>query len=294
MKLSKEILKQINSIQIKANYLASDALAGEYSSAFKGLGQEFEKVREYDLGDDVRSIDWNVTARMNSTFVKVFKEEREMTLLLMVDISSSQYFGTTGKFKQEVAAELAAILALVAVKKQDKVGLILFSDRIEQFIPPKKGRAHIWHLIRSVLSYKRQGQKTDIEKALSFMLQVTKRKAMVFLISDFLSDNYQKVMKISARKHDLVCALIEDDRERNLPNLGVVEFEDAESGKTYLVDTGIQTIRNKFTENFEEERNQLWSFFRRHHIDAFSVGTQTSSLSAISKFFKRREKRLNR
>ena len=235
--LSPELLQRIKAIQVKTNYLVNDIMAGEYVSAFKGRGMEFSEVREYQPGDDVRLIDWNVTARMNQPFIKEFKEERELTLMLLVDVSSSGEFGSAGKLKNEVSAEIASILAFAAIKNNDKIGLIVFSDKIEHTIPPKKGKAHIWNIIRTILNFKPEGKGTNLSLPLEYLLNIQKRKATAFLISDFQDDNYEAKLKLAKQKHDLIAISITDQREETLPNVGLIQLEDAESGETLLVDT---------------------------------------------------------
>ena len=267
-------------------------MVGEYSSAFKGLGQEFDKVREYILGDDIRAIDWNVTARMNEPFVKVYREEREMTLMLMVDVSSSQRFGTTGQFKQEIAAELTAMLAFLAIKNNDKVGLIVFSDHVEQFIPPMKGRAHVWRIIRSVLTHQSKGHQTDLGGSLAYLLQVWKKKSMCFLISDFEASDYQKNLKLVSRKHDLTCVLAKDPREELLPACGIIQFQDAESGEIIAIDSSNPKVRESFTQSTKKEWQDLESFFKKNRIDYFVVDTKHSLVKPLVSYFRKREKRL--
>lgn len=289
--LKPEIIAKIKQIQLKAGYLTSDALSGEYSSAFKGLGQEFDKVREYFHGDDIRSIDWNVTARMNEPFVKVFREEREMTLMLMVDVSPSQQFGTTDSLKQEQAAELAAILAFLAIKNSDKVGLIVFSDHVEQFIRPAKGQAHIWSMIRSVLTHKSKGQKTDISEAIAYMLQVVKRKSMCFLISDFQSESYEKNLRALSRKHDLTCCVTRDPRESSLTKAGLLELTDPESGEVYVIDTSHQQTRSHLQSAFTSEERSLQKTFRKNKAGYFFVDTHKPAVDQVLRYFKERERR---
>ena len=244
--LSKELIKKIHRIQLKAGKLVTDALAGEYSSAFRGQGMEFDKVREYISGDDIRSIDWNVTARTSVPHIKVYREEREMTLMLLVDVSSSLKFGTSRYFKIELAAELAAILAFMATRNQDKVGLVIFSDHVEKYIPAKKGRSHIWQIIRTVLAHESQGKKTNIASALEFVTKVCKRHAMSFVISDFYCSGYEKALRQIAKHHELICVKIEDSSEFNMPKCGIVDFVDTESGQIMAVDTGSKKFQKDF------------------------------------------------
>lgn len=291
--LSKEIIAQIRRIQLKAGHLVTDALAGEYSSAFKGLGIELEKVREYLEGDDVRSIDWNVTARMNAPFVKVYKEERELTVMLMVDVSSSLIFGTTGRFKSETAAELAAILAFLATKNNDKIGLIIFSDHIEHYIPPQKSRAHIWRIIRTILTHKAsKGAGTDLKVACDFVAGIAKRKTMCFLLSDFYCGNFEKIMSQIAARHDLVCVGVHDEREEVIPSCGVLSLMDAETGEKILVDTYSKSFRESFKKERALEKEGLIKQFRKNKIDYFEVSTGVSPIGPLVQYIRKRERSL--
>lgn len=288
--LSKEVIAQIRHIQLKAGYLVTDALAGEYSSAFKGLGIELEKVREYIEGDDVRSIDWNVTARMNAPFVKVYKEERELTLMLMIDVSPSLRFGTTGRFKNEIAAELAAVLAFLATKNNDKVGLIVFSDHVEHYIPPQKGRAHIWRIIRTILTHKSKGVKTNLKSACDFLAQICKRKTMCFLLSDFYCDTFEKTMKQIVNRHDLVCVGINDDREQKMVACGLVSFVDLETGKEIVIDTYDKKVRHLFSKEQGSKKAILMRQFRKSKIDYFEVSTKDSVVTPLIRYIRKRER----
>ena len=240
--LSPELFQKIKSIQIRTQRLVSDAFAGEYESAFRGRGMEFEEVREYQPGDDIRHIDWNVTARMGLPFVKTYREERELTVMLMVDVSSSGAFGSGTKLKNEVAAEIAALLAYTAIKSNDRVGLIIFSDRIEHFIPPKKGRSHVWRVIRDILTFRTPRRRTDLQQALEYMEKVLSGRVVVFVISDFLDEGYEDALRLSARRHDLTAIVVRDRREEELPRIGLIELEDAETGETILVDTSDRNV----------------------------------------------------
>lgn len=290
--LSSKLIKQIRNIEIKAGRLVTDALAGEYVSVFRGVGMEFDKVREYQAGDDVRTIDWNVTARMHSPYVKMFKEERELTLMLIVDVSPSQIFGSTGKFKNETTTELAAILAFLATKNNDKVGLILFSDHVEQFIPPKKGRGHVWRIIRQIMTHQGRGKKTDMKGALDYFNRVCKRKSMCFLLSDFCAENYEKSLELAAHRHDLICVDVKDEREKDLPASGFMNFQDSETGQTMLLDTSDPDFRKAFVEAVQKEEKQRLDFFRRHKVDFFAVNTQDSVVQPLIRYMHLRERRL--
>jgi uncharacterized protein (DUF58 family) len=290
--LPKEVIKKIQRIHIHSNYLVNDILAGEYESAFRGRGMEFEEVREYHPGDDVRDIDWNVTARMGHPYVKVYREERELTLMLLVDVSSSGQFGSVNRFKNEVAAEIAAVLAFAAVKSNDKVGLIIFSDVIEKFIPPKKGRNHVWRVIREVLEHTPQSKKTDINVVLDFLNKITTRRVIAFLISDFIAQGYEKSLRITNKKHDVIAISITDPRESELPKVGFIELEDAETGEVMLVDTNESNIRKGFSALAARQVSETLELFRRCSVDHIAIYTNQPYLNPLMKFFRMREKRL--
>ena len=244
--IPKEILKKVKRIEISTRGLVNEVFSGEYHSVFKGRGMEFAEVREYQIGDDIRNIDWNVFARSGSPYVKVFDEERELTVMLMVDVSASGSFGTTSQLKGEVAAELCAVLAFSAIKNNDKVGLMIFSDKIEKFIPPRKGKQHVLRVIREILYFKPEDAKTDLNIALEYLNRVVKRRSIAFIISDFLTENYEKALQVANKKHDIIAIDIIDPREVELPNVGFLELEDAETGETVLIDTGSTEIRETF------------------------------------------------
>ncbi len=289
--LSPELLHRIKAIQVKTNYLVNDIMAGEYVSAFKGRGMEFSEVREYQPGDDVRLIDWNVTARMNQPFIKEFKEERELTLMLLVDVSSSGGFGTHDKLKNEVSAEIASILAFAAIKNNDKIGLIVFSDKIEHTIPPKKGKAHIWNIIRTILNFKPEGKGTNISLPLEYLLNVQKRKTTAFLISDFQDDGYEDALKLAKQKHDLIAISITDPREESLPDVGLIQLEDPESGNILLVDTHDKQMTQKYSQQFQEKREKRKKYFHSIDIDTIEIQTNRPLTDPIIRYFKMREKR---
>ena len=234
---TKELLKKVRKIEIKTRRLSDHMFGGEYHSTFKGRGMTFSEVRQYQFGDDVRSIDWNVTARYNEPYIKVFEEERELTLMLLVDISGSEFFGTDEQFKNEIVTEIAATLAFSALQNNDKIGLILFSDQIELFIPPKKGKSHVLRIIRELIEHKGQSKKTDLVNALKYLSNVMKKKAIVFVLSDFITENYKDTLKIVSGKHDVTGIRVYDKHEEQLPNLGMVQMQDQETGETILVNT---------------------------------------------------------
>ena len=289
--LSPELLQRIKAIQVKTNYLVNDIMTGEYVSAFKGRGMEFSEVREYEPGDDVRLIDWNVTARMNQPFIKEFKEERELTLILLVDVSSSGGFGSAEKLKNEVSAEIASILAFAAIKNNDKIGLIVFSDKIEHTISPKKGKAHIWNIIRTILNFKPEGKGTNLSLPLEYLLNIQKRKATVFLISDFQDDGYEAKLKLAKQKHDLVAISITDPREETLPDVGLIQLEDAESGETLLIDTHDNEMTTQYAKQFQHKRAKRKTYFSSIGIDTIEVHTNRSLTDPIIRYFKMREKK---
>lgn len=290
--IAPELLARIRRLEIKASHLASDLLQGEYASAFKGRGWEFDEVRAYQVGDDLRSIDWNVTARMGDPYVKVFREEREMTLMLLVDVSSSLYFGSQRQQKHEVAAELAAVLAFLAIRHHDKVGLLLFSDHVEHYIPPSKGRAHVWNIIRSVLGHKAQGQGTDLGGALKFFLNVRRRRCLAFVISDFWAEAYRSPLKQLAQRHELVCARILDPRERELPDVGAVMLEDQESGEHLLVDT--RELQASWNRDRKMDSQAWVSSIRSMGATPLELVTEMGTVDALHKFLREREARRRR
>jgi uncharacterized protein (DUF58 family) len=290
----KELMKQVGKIRVITNRLVDEHLSGEYHSVFKGHGIEFDEVREYIPGDDIRSIDWNVTARMGHPFVKRFCEERELTILFLVDVSGSQSFGSGNRPKAELAAEVTCLLALSAIKNQDKVGLILFSDRIEKSIPPRKGRTAALRLVREVLATEETRRGTDLAGALRFLNQVQKRRAVVFVISDFMDADYERELRVTARHHDVVCCQVSDPREGELPDVGLVEIQDPESGELMLLDTSSRHVRETFQENARREGEELKRLFRRNKIDALAVSTMRPFIEDIHKLFRQRQTRAAR
>ncbi|MCP4266912.1 MAG: DUF58 domain-containing protein [Candidatus Brocadiaceae bacterium] len=290
--IPKEILKKVKQIQIRSSRLVNDVLAGEYVSVFKGRGMEFDEVREYQAGDDIRTIDWNVTARLGHPYIKRYTEERELTIMFLVDLSFSGEFGSKKQFKNEIATEICALLALSAVRNNDKVGLILFTDKIEKFVPPKKGKTHVLRVIREVLYYKPENKGTDISIALEYLLKVTKRKTVCFLVSDFITEGFERALRIANKRHDMVAVSITDPRELEIPNVGFVELEDAETGEITLVDTSDRKMMERFNrfniKNMEERARLL----RGMGVDLVDVRTDSSYVEPIMKFFRAREKRL--
>lgn len=290
--ISKEILRKIRKIHIRTNYIVNDIFAGEYESAFRGRGMEFEEVREYTPGDDVRDIDWNVTARFGHPFVKVYREERELTIMLLVDVSSSCFFGTRTQLKQELAAEIASVLAFAATKSNDKVGLIIFSDHIERFIPPKKGKNHVWGVIKNVLEHQPVSKKTDIAGALTYLNKVVRRKAVAFVISDFIADDFEKPLRVTGKKHDIIPISITDPRELELPRAGMVELQDAETGETILIDTSDKDFRTGYGLLAAKKLRDRFDLFKSTGLDYIDIRTDVPYIDPIMKFFRLREKRL--
>lgn len=289
--IPKEILKKVKRIEIQTRGLVNDVFSGEYHSVFKGRGMEFSEVREYQIGDDIRSIDWNVSARMGHPYVKVFEEERELTVMLLVDVSSSGNFGTVEHMKGEIAIEICALLAFSAIKNNDKVGLIIFTDQIEKFVPPKKGKSHVLRVLRELLYHQPQGKATNIALALEYLRRVVNRRAVVFLVSDFISENYQKALQIANRRHDLVAITITDPRETELPDVGFIELEDAETGEVILLDTSDVRLRETFSESSSKtirERNRL---LHSMNVDTIDVRTNVSYIDPLIRFFRMRAKR---
>ncbi|MBN1794301.1 MAG: DUF58 domain-containing protein [Candidatus Omnitrophica bacterium] len=289
--IPKEILKKVRQIEIATGKLVTETFAGQYESVFKGRGMEFAEVREYFPGDDIRSIDWNVTARMNRPYVKLFTEERELTSIILADVSSSCVFGTAQRTKSEMLAELAAVLAFSAVTNNDKIGLILFSDTVENFIPPKKGRRHVLRVIRDLLYFQPRSRQTNIRVALDYLGRVIRKRAVVFLISDFFSPDFSRSFKIIGKKHDIVPIIITDPREMSLPNVGLIKLKDAETGELELIDTSDRTLRQEFSERRSQERMGLKDFFRANDIDFIEFFTDQSYIKPLIAFFKRRAKK---
>jgi len=284
--ISKEILKKVKQIQIHTRHIVNDFMTGKYESVFKGRGIEFHEVREYSPGDDVRTIDWNVTARMGHPYIKLFSEERELTVMLIVDLSSSGDFASTNRLKRELATELSAVLALSAMTSNDKVGLIVHTDRVEKFVPPKRGKHHLLRVIRDLLAFEPVHKGTDIGAALEYLNRVTTRRAVVFLISDFITSGYDKQLKVANKRHDVIAIEITDPREMQLPRVGMVYLEDAETGERIFVDTSNSLVRKKYRRRFDESRKQLHSRLRSMGVDIISVGTGESYIQPIIKFFK--------
>jgi uncharacterized protein (DUF58 family) len=286
-----ELLKKVRKIEIKTRGLTSHIFSGEYHSAFKGRGMAFSEVREYQPGDPTRSIDWNVTARFNHPYIKVYEEERELTVLLMVDVSGSSYFGTKSQFKNELITELCAVLAFSAIQNNDKTGVIFFSDKIEKFIPPKKGKSHILRIIRELIEFKPTSKGTDIGAAFKFFTNAIKKRSIAFIISDFATVNFEDALKVASRKHDVVALRISDKREQSLPDMGLVKFVDNETGKTIWVDLSDEKNRRTIERHRIMEDKRLKEIFSRSGVDYATLFTDESYVRPLMNLFKKRGKR---
>ena len=285
---TKELLKKVRKIEIKTKRLSDHIFGGEYQSTFKGRGMAFSEVRQYQFGDDVRAIDWNVTARYNDTFIKVFEEERELTMMLIIDISGSNFFGSDSLFKNEYVTELAATLAFSATKNNDKVGLILFTDNVELYIPPKKGKSHVLRIIRELLEFKSESKKTDINIPLKFVSNILKNRSSAFIISDFISKDYSNSLKIFSSKHDVTGIRIYDKTEEIIPNLGVIDITDNETGAKLTVNTGSKNVRKKYSEYYNSRRNEFIDFFKKSGSGIIECNTQDDYQKKLLKYFKSR------
>jgi uncharacterized protein (DUF58 family) len=289
--IPKDLLKKIRRIEIRTSHMVNDVLAGQYHSAFKGRGMEFEEVREYRIGDDVRTIDRNVSARYGKPHVKVFREERELTVFLLADMSSSHEFGTSLQFKRELAAEIGATLAFSAIRNHDKVGLLCFTDRVERFVPPRKGPNHVLRVIRELLFLKPEGKGTDIAAAFDYLNRTTHRRAVVFLISDFQATGYENALRLARRRHDVIAISVGDRREMELPDVGLVELLDTETGETVLVDTSSKAVRQQYALRSAGAVNERTTLLRRMKLDSVEVRTGESFVEPLTRFFRAREAR---
>jgi uncharacterized protein (DUF58 family) len=289
--IPQDLLKKVRRIELRTSRLVDDVLAGGYHSAFKGRGMEFEEVRQYQIGDDVRTIDWNVSARYGEPYVKLYREERELTVMLLVDFSGSQHFGTHEEFKDELVAEICATLSISAIRNNDKVGLICFTDRIEAYIPPRKGSKHVLRVIRELLAIEPQGKGTDIGSALEFMNKVQKKRAIVFLVSDMQDRNWQKQLQIANRRHDVVAVSTNDVAETVLPKAGLMRIENPETGETHVIDTSSKRVRRAWNQLATESRIAIEQTLRRSRVDQIKVQTGEPFTSALRQFFKRRQAR---
>lgn len=287
-----DVLKRIRQIQIRTRHLVADVFAGQYHSVFKGQGMEFQEVREYVPGDDIRAIDWNVTARMGHPFIKKYVEERELTVMLLVDISGSQHFGATAQSKKDLAAELAAVLAFAAIQNNDRVGLLLFSDEVEHYLPPRKGTRHVLRVIRDALYFKPRRKGTRLSEALAFLNRVTSRRCVCFVISDFIDQDFRPALTVAAKRHDLIAVTVGDERERVWPAAGLVEWEDAETGQRLLVDTGDRRVREALAQAQARRAEQRQELFRSSGVDHIGVTAGQPYVQALIRFFRMRERRM--
>ncbi|MEC4050142.1 DUF58 domain-containing protein [Flavobacterium sp. SUN046] len=286
---TKDLIKKVRKIEIKTRRLSDHIFSGEYHTSFKGRGMTFSEVRQYQFGDDIRAIDWNVTARYNEPYVKVFEEERELTMMLMVDISGSESFGTKNQLKSEIVTEIAATMAFSATQNNDKIGLILFSDQIELYIPPKKGKSHVLRIIRELIEFQPKSKKTDLSQALKFLSGTQKKKAIVFVISDFMmEDDYEKTLKIAGKKHDLTGIRVYDIREEKMPNIGIVEMEDAETGEIMVVDTSSKQVRLSYEKNYRDKINYFSTLFSKCGSGTVSTRVDESYVTKLLGYFKSR------
>lgn len=290
--IPKELLKKIRRIQIRTSHMVNDVLAGQYHSAFKGRGMEFEEVRAYQIGDDIRTIDWNVSARYGQPFVKVYREERELTVMLLVDLSRSHQFGTATQLKRELAAEVCATLAFSAIRNNDKIGLISFTNQIEHTVSAKKGTRHVLRLIRDLLYFEPTGRGTDLSVAFDHLNRVTRRRCVVFLVSDFQASGYEQPMRVARRRHDLIPITITDRREVDLPDVGLIELVDSETGETVLVDTSSKRLRRHYTTDAVVKADERTRQFKRCRIDAIDVTTGESFVQPLTRFFRARKARM--
>ncbi|RPJ45418.1 MAG: DUF58 domain-containing protein [Candidatus Latescibacterota bacterium] len=292
--LPKELIQKVRRIEIRTRSLVESLFSGEYHSVFKGRGMEFDQVREYQDGDDVRAIDWNVTARMNRPFVKEFVEERELVVMLLVDVSASSDFGSARHFKSEIAAEICSLLAFSAIQNNDKVGLLLFSDRVEKYLSPRKGRKHVLRVIRELLYFEPEGRGTDLSIPLDHLNRLQKRRAVVFFVSDFLGGSFGKLLRVTNRRHDVIAVRVADPRERDIPDVGHVELEDAETGERLFLSTRDRGFRAAYAESRRRSEAALRSVFRAQGVDLVEVGTDGEYVDPLVRFFRERERRRRR
>ena len=289
--IPREVFRKVRRIEIRTKGLVDAAFAGQYSSAFRGQGMEFAEVREYQWGDDVRAIDWNVTARMGHPYVKIYDEERELTLLLIVDASGSQSFGSADRFKGEMAAEISAVLSFLAIRNNDRVGALFFTDRIEKFVPPRKGKRHVLRLIREILAFRPEGRGTDIGLALEYACRILKRRAIVMVISDFRAGGYEPALRVAGRQHDVVAVTLVDPRERALPEVGLIELEDAETGATLLIDSSDRRVQARFAQEAAAREEARSRALRQAKVDEIVVTPEVGTVEPLMRFFQGRAAR---
>lgn len=290
--IPKEVLKKIRRIQITTSRMVTDVFAGQYQSVFKGRGMEFHEVREYQPGDEIRSIDWNVTARMGHPYIKKFVEERELTVMLLLDSSMSCRFGSVNKMKNQLAAELCSVLAFSAIQNNDRVGIMIFTDKVEKFVPARKGLSHVLRVIREALYFNPEGRATDISAALEYLNKVTTRKTIAFLISDFFDKDFKKVLSVSNKRHDVVAVTITDRRERDMPDVGIMDLRDAETGEDLVIDTGDFALRKRYREDAIKRINDRKALFRSVHVDNIDIYTDIPYTKELIRFFRMRERRM--
>ena len=283
-----ELLKKVRIVEIKTRGLTRQIFAGEYHSAFKGRGMTFSEVREYQYGDDTRNIDWNVTARFNSPYIKIFEEERELTVILLIDVSGSRNFGSVSKLKKNIITEIAAVLSFSAIFNNDKIGVMFFTDRVEKYIPPKKGKKHILHIIRELIEFQPVSPLTDLNEPLKYLTNVIKKRCTAFVISDFFCPNFESSLRIASRKHDMVALKIYDNREKELPNIGLAKFRDPETGKSIWIDTSMKRIRNDYFSAWEENTKELQQLLSRYGIDLSMIRTDEDYVKPLIQLFKKR------
>ena len=289
--LPKEVLENVRRLEIGTKGLVNEIFSGEYHTVFKGRGMEFSEVREYIPGDDIRNIDWNVTARAGTPFVKIFSEERELSVMLVVDMSRSGMFGTYYRMKDEVAIEICALLAFSAMKNNDKVGLLIFTDKIEKFIPPRKGREHVLRVLREIVYHEPQNSGTDLKSALDYLLRVIKRNSVVFILSDFMDEGYEKSLRVASTKHDVIAIKVTDPLEEELPDAGLISLFDAESGENVVIDSSDRNVRNSYFTERQVQRDYLEKMFRNINLDYVTINTSESYVEPLYRFFRQRAKR---
>jgi len=290
--IPKEVLQNIRRIQITTTRMVTDVFAGHYHSVFKGQGMEFEEVREYFPGDDIRSIDWNVTARMGHPFIKKFMEERELTIMFLLDLSASSSFGTVNKLKSQLAAELCSVLAMSAIKNNDKVGLIAFTDRIEKVVPPGKGLSHVLRIIREALYFRPEGKGTDLPGALDYLRRTTRRSTITFVISDFFANDFRRQLSVANKRHDIIAVSVTDPRETELPDVGIIQLQDAETGKEFFVDTSSALVRNEYEERAAALFAERKKLFQSINVDHLDIRTDIPYTRELFRFFRMRERRM--
>ncbi|MFT4760505.1 MAG: hypothetical protein ACI9XO_002952 [Paraglaciecola sp.] len=284
-----DIIKKVRKIEIKTRGLSRQLFSGEYHSTFKGRGMSFSEVRNYQFGDDVRNIDWNVTARTGDPHIKVFEEERELTVMLLIDVSQSSYFGTTNQLKQGIMTEISAVLSFSAIQNNDKVGVLFFSDKVEKFIPPKKGKSHILRIIRELIDFHPESNGTNIGEALRYFNNLVKKRSICFILSDFMNTGYEDPLRIAARRHDIIGVHLYDPREKEIPNIGLIRAVDAETGKVGWIDTGMASVRQKYADIFNKNFDYFRNTFLKSGTDYISIQTDESYVNALLKFFKKRK-----